>query len=81
MRDITITSKRIKRELIVLLGCLLTAIIINIAAIINYQTSWWEILTQLGYEIVIMFVLYFIILMIRLIVQIIIKIFIKKHSN
>jgi Ca2+/Na+ antiporter len=78
MRDITITSKRIKRELIVLLGCLLTAIIINIAAIINYQTSWWEILTQLGYEIVIAFVLYLILLIIRAIKFFVLKISVRR---
>jgi membrane protease YdiL (CAAX protease family) len=78
MRNIIITPKRIKKELLILLVCLLIAIAVNIAAIISYQTSWWEILTQMGYEIAIALVLYFIFLIVRVLKFFILKIFSKK---
>ncbi len=49
MKNIIITPKHIKRELLIWLFCLVVAIAFNIYAIIIYQTSWSELYSQVGY--------------------------------
>jgi hypothetical protein len=58
MKNIIITSKDLKRELIIWLFCLLAAIGINIYAIIYYQTSWNELYSQGGYVIALSIFIY-----------------------
>lgn len=80
MKDIIITSKRIKRELYILLGCFIVATLINIVSIAIFHTSWIEILTQAGYVSAIAIVLYIIIFIIRLTVYFTFKTFGEKTS-
>ena len=53
MKDIIITSQKIRRERNIYLVCFLLAFVINIAAIVAYTRPWIETFTQLGYVFVI----------------------------
>lgn len=67
MKDIIITSERIKKELRVILLCFAIAFMVNVGAIIAFKTPWYEMFTQIGYVIVITLLLYLVVLIIRLI--------------
>ena len=71
MKDIVISSKRMKKEVAILLACFIIAFVINIASIVIYKTSWLEIFTQIGYVIIITLTLYLVIAFIRLIIYLI----------
>ncbi|MDR1747348.1 MAG: hypothetical protein LBR49_08800 [Tannerella sp.] len=47
MEEIRITVKRQKKELRWLCGCIIVAFLVNVYAIMAYQTSWTELWTQL----------------------------------
>lgn len=55
MKDIIITSKKLKQERNIYLLSFLLAFIINVIAIIIYSRPWIEIISQIGYVIVISF--------------------------
>lgn len=59
MKDIVITSKRIKRERNIYLVCLVLSFAINIAAIATYSCPWTEMFTQIGYVFAISIFIYF----------------------
>ena len=48
MKDIVITSKKIKRERNIYILCFVLAFIINIIAIIVYARPWVEMFSQIG---------------------------------
>ncbi|MPN30401.1 hypothetical protein SDC9_177872 [bioreactor metagenome] len=75
MKDIVITSKRIKKETLILLFCFITAFLINVATIIIYKTPWIEVVTQIGYVIVITIVLYVIVALLRILSWWLLKLF------
>ncbi|MCF8364018.1 MAG: hypothetical protein K9G70_15505 [Prolixibacteraceae bacterium] len=58
MKNIIITSKDLKRELTIWFVCLVTAIGLNVYAIISYNTSWSELYSQVGYVIVLSLIIY-----------------------
>lgn len=68
MKDIVITSKALKRELFVLLGCFLAAFCCNIYAVLHYSRPAIELLSQIGYVVVCALVIYVILWVIRLII-------------
>ena len=65
MKDIIITSQKIKRERNI---CFLLSFAINIIAILVYTRPWIEIFTQLGYVLVISFFIYFILWIPRILI-------------
>lgn len=82
MKDIVITRKALRRELFILLGCFIFAILLNIYAIIKYSRPAIELVSMIGYVIVVAVIAYLILVVIRLIilffVWLINKIFRKK---
>jgi len=58
MKNIIVTPKRQKKELIIWGLSLLVAIGINIYSIIQYNTNWSELYSQFGYVIALSFILY-----------------------
>jgi hypothetical protein len=78
MKDIIITSRRLKKEIRIISICFIIAFLINIFSIITFKTPWYEIFTQIGYVIVITFVLYLIITCLRLFATIVLTIFKMK---
>jgi hypothetical protein len=49
MKDVVISSKRIKREGLILFFCFLVANLTNLYAIFAYQTAFSELISQIGY--------------------------------
>jgi hypothetical protein len=67
MRDIVISSKRIRTELFTLLICCIVANLFNLYAIISYNTPFVELLTQLGYVFIFSLVLYIVWSLLRIV--------------
>jgi len=67
MKDTVITAKRKKIEIAALIMCFIIANLINWYAIVRYKTSFIELLTSLGYVIVLTLALYLLWTVIRLI--------------
>ena len=79
MKDITITGKRRKKELIILLTCFVTAFLFNVLAVIIYKTPWHEIFSQIGYVVVITLVLFLIVTLVRVLVWAVGKLFKRRN--
>ena len=67
MKDILITRSRIKKEGIILLVCFIAAVGLNIYAIIDYQSDWSELISQIPIVIAITFLVYLLVLLFRLV--------------
>ena len=78
MKDLTIKAKQIKKELIILLVCLLAALGLNIYSIIKYNTDWSELIGQLHIVILVALLLYVLVGMFRLFAWGINRLFQKK---
>ena len=78
MKDLVISGKKVKRELLIALGCFICAVLINIICIIVYHSQWHEIFTQIGFTIFVAIALYLLLLLIRLIILACRKIFCKS---
>ena len=66
MKDIIIKGAIFKRELLFFLLSILIAFGMNIYAIISFETSWAELLTQLPFIILVALIIYLIILLARI---------------
>ena len=75
MRDIIIRKESHKRELLLFLACWIVAEVLNIAAIVIYDTPWWEAFTYVGYVTCIAAVFYAILFVVR------IPYFLYKHCK
>jgi len=80
MKDITITGKRIKTEIIFYIISFCIAVILNIHAIVKYNSPWSELFSELHVVFIISFVVYLLLLLVRLIIWAIMRLFprIKK---
>ena len=67
MKDIVIKASRIKAELLMLLYCYIAANLVNVYAIIKYQTQWMELLTWQRFVLFIAVVFYVITVVLRVI--------------
>ena len=65
MKDIVITARMVRRELLILAGCFGLAILFDLVAIVQYGRPLVELLTTIGYELVIALVLYLLTLILR----------------
>ena len=80
MKDIIITRKRQKTELLVLLTCFVIACLANLYAILTYDGKLSELFTSLGYVLVFTAALYVAFSVLRLIVAAI-RILIRKKKQ
>jgi hypothetical protein len=78
MKDIIIKASHIRRELWVLLGCLVVAYGMNIYAIIHFARPAKELYMTIGYVIVTALIIYVLLWIVRLIVLLITRLFSKK---
>lgn len=78
MNDIIIPGKRIKTELKVLLYSYLAANLLNIYAIIKYQTAWSELITWQPFILFITLIFYGVLLIVRLVALGVIRLTGKK---
>lgn len=80
MKDLVISGKRVKTELLIALGCFVCAMLINIICIIVYHSQWHEIFSQIGFTVLVAVILYVLLLLIRLLVILCKKIFAKRNK-
>ena len=78
MKPIVIDSKFVKRELYILLGCFIAAVIFDLVGIILYKRPAIELITTIGYEVVIALGLYAFLALVRILVFLISIPFKKK---
>ena len=79
MKPIVIDSKFIKRELWILLGCFIAAVIFDLVGIILYKRPAIELVTTIGYEVVIALGLYAFLALVRILVFLVSQLFKKKN--
>jgi hypothetical protein len=77
MKDITIKKEFILHEIRIIITLFALSFLLNVVAIIIYNGSWLEIITQLHYVILIAFVLYLILALFR-VLYLITKKFLKQ---
>lgn len=73
MKDLRITAKRQKKELKFFLFCFITAFAINITSILIYKTRWIELISSIGYVLVLAVLLYVVLVFLRLIWKFLLK--------
>ncbi|MFB6342525.1 hypothetical protein ACE1ET_12410 [Saccharicrinis sp. FJH62] len=73
MKNITITPKHLKTELIVFASLFILSFLANVYAIITYHTEWSELYTSLFYVLTICAILYVSTGVFRLIIILILK--------
>lgn len=78
MKEIVITSQKIKKERNFYLLSFALSFIINIIAVIVYNRPWIEIGSQIGYVVAISFFIYFVLLVIRLLLVLILRLFRRR---
>ena len=78
MKDIIITSQKLKRERNIYLLSFILSFIVNVIAIIVYSRPWIEVISQIGYVIVISIFIYFILWIPRGILSVLIRLFRRK---
>lgn len=74
MKDIVITGKKIRTELLIALGCLAFAECLNVFAIIKYSRPAVELISMIGFVVVAAIITYMLLLIIRLVISLIISI-------
>lgn len=75
MKDLVITGKTIRRELLILLGCFVAAVIFDIVGIIKYGKPFYEVFQTIGYEIVIAVAIYAVLAFFKALIFLIRKLF------
>ena len=78
MKPIVIDSKFVKRELWILLGCFVAAVIFDLVGIIMFKRPAIELLTTIGYEVVIALALYAFLALVRILIFLVSQLFKKK---
>ncbi|MBR0299047.1 MAG: hypothetical protein IJQ93_01870 [Bacteroidales bacterium] len=78
MKDLVIKRAALHREMCILAVLLLLAEIVNLAAIIHFGRPAVELLSQLGYVVLLALVVYMALWIVRIIVYLIVKIFKTK---
>ena len=77
MKDIVISGKALKRELWVLLGCLVAAVGVNVFAVIHYSRPAVELVSQIGFTVCTALILYLLGWLVRIVV-LCVKLLIQK---
>ena len=81
MKDSIITAKRKKTELISFLVCFIIANLVNLYAIIFYETHFKELFTQLGFVTLFAVGLYGFWVVLRVVFYLVRRILRKKNKN
>lgn len=68
MKTVTIDSKFVRRELLILLGCFIAAVVFDLVGIIMYSRPLAELISTIGYEITICAGLYIFTAFIRIVI-------------
>jgi len=81
MKDIIIPGRRIARELLILVGCIAIALVVNIYAILKYKTEWKELATTLHITIALGVVIYIVLGFLRLVLAGAARLFRRKQDE
>lgn len=81
MKDYLITAQRQKKELIILLYCFILALLLNIAAILIYGSPWIEVISQMGYVVLVGLVIYAVLLLLRLVIFFVKSLFSRRKKQ
>lgn len=81
MKDIIITGRRVRTELITLLVCFVIAFGLNVYAIATYDGKWSELFWSLGFVVAAAGVLYVVWGVVRLLFCALKKLFIKSKPT
>lgn len=74
MKDIVISACRIRREGLFAAAAFIVAFAANIYAVIHFERPWIEILSQLGYVVVMAAMIYILLWIPRLLVALVLRI-------
>jgi len=80
MKDLVIKGDSIRREIKVLIVCVLVAFILNVISIIVYDTQWLELVTTLHYTVLLGIAIYAALGILRLLIWAIKKIFSRRRQ-
>ncbi len=69
MNDIILRGAAIKRELTVLLISFVVAFGVNVYAVIAYETQWSELLTSMGFVLILTLIFYLVAGLVRLLIK------------
>ena len=78
MKDLIIPGRRIAREMLTFLGCLIVAFMVNAYAIHKYKTDWKELVTTLHITIALGVIIYVVLGILRLAVGGVARLFRRK---
>ncbi|HCC70329.1 MAG TPA: hypothetical protein DEQ09_04150 [Bacteroidales bacterium] len=81
MKDLVIKGKWLKRELIILAAVFLLAVIINIIGIVQHDTKWIEMISQLHVVIILTVILYVLLWIIRSVIYVLVLPFKRKKEE
>ncbi len=79
MKEIVITTIKLKKELLIFLGCFAAGFLTNVGAIIGYGRPWVELFSQIGYVVAVSVVLYVLLLFLRGLVALV-RMFFHRHN-
>ncbi|MBQ9668141.1 MAG: hypothetical protein IJV45_05305 [Prevotella sp.] len=80
MKDIKITARRQKIELVSIAVCVCLAILTNVHAILKYNGQWSELYTSIGFTLVFAAVLYGVWTILRLLLWMLLSLGRKKQK-
>ena len=78
MKDIIITGRVIRREIIIVIVCLLVAELINLGAVIHYNRPASELVSMIGFVAFTAVIIYLILALLRAVAGLVCRIF-RKH--
>jgi len=73
LKGLYISPRRLKKEITIFAICFIIGFFFNLYAIVRFQTPWHEIISQIGYVLLITISLYFIVFFVRFILFLIRK--------
>jgi hypothetical protein len=80
MKDIQISGKKIKIELIILLIIIIISYLLNVFSIFFYKTQWTELFSSFFYVLAFAIAVYLLLIPIRILILMLISLFIKKNK-
>ena len=66
MKDIVIRGRVLRRELFVLLGCMVVAVGVNVYAVLHFSRPAVELVTQMGFTVCTALAIYLVLWVVRL---------------
>ena len=81
MNNINVTPQQQKREWKIFLACFIIAFLLNVYAVIAYESPAWELITSIFYVLVFAIVLYGVFALLRILFYLIKTIFQKRKTQ